>query len=254
MKTNTRTEILAYIKQKNEVTPQDIICFIGKTPAAVYRHLKKLQASKNIYKIGRPPKVRYYVYANMNTKSALITNVTNWAASGDSRFAAPEQLCATRDVFEARSNRLINNFKKLGLTENLAYLLGAIVGEIGNNSFDHNIGQWRDTTGILFASDEAARVIIIADRGQGVLATLKKVRPNLVDSSAALNTAFTESISGRSPEQRGNGLKFVKKVIIENNLGLTYYSGDAMAKIDSSGLSVAKSDIVIPGTLSIITY
>jgi len=34
------------------------------------------------------------------------------------------------------------------LSEGDAYMAGAIAGEIGNNSFDHNIGNWPDMAGI----------------------------------------------------------------------------------------------------------
>jgi len=52
------------------------------------------------------------------------------------------------------------------------------------------------------------RKVVLADRGQGVLTTLKRVRRELTNSSEAIRVAFTETISGRYPETRGNGLKF----------------------------------------------
>ncbi len=51
--------------------------------------------------------------------------------------------------------------------------------------------------------------IIIADRGRGIMETLKKVKPGLANDMDALTVVFTERISGRAPEARGNGLKFV---------------------------------------------
>ena len=52
--------------------------------------------------------------------------------------------------------------------------------------------------------------ICIADREQGIFQSLIKVHPELIDEQTALHAAFETIISGRSPEQRGNGLKFVK--------------------------------------------
>ncbi len=49
----------------------------------------------------------------------------------------------------------------------------------------------------------------MVDRGQGVLATLQQVVPQLTDAREGLRIAFTETITGRALEQRGNGLKFV---------------------------------------------
>lgn len=102
--------------------------------------------------------------------------------------------------------------------------------------------------------DLSARVIILVDRGQGVLATIKRVRPRTPDDKSALLTAFTEIISGRYPEQRGNGLKYVKKVMDENNLYLEFYSGRAEAKISNGNLTIEKIDKYIPGTLAIIKF
>lgn len=255
MKTDTNAKILAYIKENKEVSAKDIIAFSGFSPQAVFRQLKVLQNNGKIYKIGKTPKVRYYAYTNdIESKSKTISNAINWVVSGADSFAIPEQLCQTQDVFRARTDRLLNNLKRIIKDENLIFLLVAIIGEIGNNSFDHNLGQWTGVPGVLFIVDEAERLIILADRGQGVFATLKRVRPNLINDQEALKTAFTETISGRAPENRGNGLKFVKKVIIENNLSLEFHSGQAVANINQAGLTIKKSDNLIHGTLSIINF
>jgi hypothetical protein len=96
----------------------------------------------------------------------------------------------------------------------------------------------------------------LADRGIGVLATLKRVRPNLNTHEAALATAFTEIISGRAPEERGNGLKFVKKVITENPMGLVFQSGDTEVILhkDDNGLHMNSSQNIIRGCLAFITF
>lgn len=255
MKTNTKQRILAYVKENEAVSAKDIIAFSGFSAQAVFRQLKQMQTKGQIYKVGKPPKVRYYAYNNiMEDKSSQIAQAIDWAASGDARFAAPDQLCPTRDVFQARCDRLINAVKKLLNNENAGFLVAAVVGEIGNNSFDHNIGQWLGEPGLIFIFDEENKTVIISDRGQGVLATLKRVRPELSNDQEALRVAFTEKISGRAPEQRGNGLKFVKKVITENNWRLNYYSGSAVAEINYGGLTISKSDVKIPGTLAIINF
>lgn len=78
----------------------------------------------------------------------------------------------------------------------------------------------------------------MADRGQGVLQTLKRIRPNLIDDKKALEVAFTEIISGREPEERGNGLKFVRNVVTKNLIRLYFQSGNAQLELkrDSSDL------------------
>jgi hypothetical protein len=43
---------------------------------------------------------------------------------------------------------------------------------------------------------------------------------------------MTELRSGRSPKQRGNGLKFVRNVATENPIGVSIQSGTAEATIE----------------------
>ena len=47
-----------------------------------------------------------------------------------------------------------------------------------------------------------------------------------------MQIAFTEIVSGRAPEQRGNGLKVVRQVAKKDNaIGLNFRSGTALAEI-----------------------
>lgn len=55
--------------------------------------------------------------------------------------------------------------------------------------------------------------VLLADRGQGIPRSLAAVAPYITDDQVAVETAFRETISGRAPERRGNGLKFVREVI-----------------------------------------
>ena len=135
-------------------------------------------------------------------------------------------------------------------------LITAITGEIGNNSFDHNLGNWPDVPGILFAHDLGKKRIVLADRGQGILKTLKKVRPKLSTHQKALDVAFNEIVSGRAPEYRGNGLKFVKNVVAKNNMHLLFLTGDAALKINRSKtyLSIKQTNNYLQGCLALIRF
>ena len=252
MHTDTRNKILAYIREKGQTTPNELWHFLNISQPALYKQLKKLLQTDQISKIGTPPKVKYFPKFNM-ANNEIEQKSTNWAVTGDPQFASTEWLCSTRDVFQARQERLLTTLKNL-ISENLLYLIVGMVGEIGNNSFDHNLGNWRDVAGVLFAVDTETREIILSDRGQGILSTIKRVRPETLDDQTALNTAFTEIISGRAPEQRGNGLKFVKKIIEENNLSLQFYSGQAAVEISSGKFTIKQSDKIIPGSLAIIKF
>ncbi len=150
----------------------------------------------------------------------------HWAETPQAAEPKPEMYCQTRDVFQARLEMFQTRLSSI-LPLTTVSLVTAVAGEIGNNSFDHNLGSWPDVPGIFFSYAIRSRKVILADRGQGILATLKRVLPDLTSAEEALKVAFTETISGRFPEARGNGLKFVRSIIIGNPFTLYFQTGDA---------------------------
>ena len=110
--------------------------------------------------------------------------------------------------------------------------------------------------GIFFAWNLDKGIIVLADRGQGILSTLKRVKVDLTNHQDALRIAFTQVISGRAPEYRGNGLKFVKDVIIANKISLFFQTGDAWLKIqkNDSDINIKKSAINFHGCLAAIKF
>ncbi len=145
-----------------------------------------------------------------------------------------EYYCQTRDVFEARNNKIPEMLVNKGMDEGLAYLIYSMIGELGNNSFDHNLANWPNVIGIFFnvEYDGESGMAVIADRGLGVLNTLKKAAPNLNNDEEAVELAFTKKISSRILENRGNGLKFVKNNVMDKNLVLKFHSGNAQVFIN----------------------
>jgi hypothetical protein len=164
--------------------------------------------------------------------------------------------CPDSSVFQARLSRLESELGKIKKISAIFPLISAITGEIGNNSFDHNLGNWPDIPGIFFAYDLGKGQIVLADRGQGILTTLKKVKPELKTHQEALRVAFTEIISGRAPEYRGNGLKFVKDVVETNKISLLFYTGNAELKIQKKNpnLDIKKSKTFLRGCLALIKF
>ncbi|PIP51596.1 hypothetical protein COZ61_00895 [Candidatus Berkelbacteria bacterium CG_4_8_14_3_um_filter_33_6] len=174
--------------------------------------------------------------------------------SGENILSKQEH-CPTRDIFQARLDKIRLNFEsKPEINLDILYSLIAIIGEIGNNAYDHNLGKWRDMMGIYFDVDFENKTIVVADRGQGILSSIQKVKPETKNDLEALKVAFTEVISGRYPEKRGNGLKFVTKVSKDLGIQINLHSGNAVAKIENKKLSFENSDQTINGVLAIIKY
>lgn len=179
-----------------------------------------------------------------------------WAESSTAPELPLDQYCHTHDIFTARLDTLSALLYQNADTKEMASLLVAVIGEIGNNSFDHNFGNWPDVPGIFFSYNTDKRIILLADRGVGVRATLLRVRPNLKDDRDALQVAFREHVSGRAPEQRGNGLKFVHNVAVGYSLGISLHSGTAVAEIarDKGQFGVRLAERNVRGTITKITY
>ena len=132
----------------------------------------------------------------------------------------------------------------------------AVAGEIGNNSFDHNLGNWPDILGIFFGYRLDQRIIALADRGRGILQTLRNVMNGIRDDKEALRIAFTEVISGRAPEARGNGLKFVRETVIQYPLKLFFQTGGAVLKLKKNdpALHIASARTYLRGCIAMISF
>ena len=195
--------------------------------------------------------------------AALIARGRAWVLAPSDRVPRdPDQHCPTRDVFTGRLDHARIILERTPEFAECSSELIAAAGEIGNNAFDHNIVQWRDVPGCWFgwAIVGSRWGVVLADRGQGVLATLRRIRPELSDDASALRVAFHEVISGRSPEQRGNGLKFVASVIGRGGAGervLEFSSGAATVTLRANSGAINESqDVCDPkvlGTLAVLT-
>ena len=146
--------------------------------------------------------------------SSTLARSLEWYAASEPPAADPE-VCASRDVFEGRLDGLLRTLLRTGWTADAAALVVAVLGEVGNNCFDHNLGQWRDAAGchLGWETDVAASLFWVVDRGVGILETLRRADPALDTPQRAVEAAFARALSGRTPERRGNGLKFVRAVV-----------------------------------------
>jgi hypothetical protein len=153
----------------------------------------------------------------------------------------------TRDVFTARIQSYIMETKK--------YLEAAVIGEIGNNTFDHNfIFEENFPWGVYCNLSYKREYIVLADYGMGVRRSLLSVLPSIGSDLEAVETAFTKRISGRSPEQRGNGLKFVSETIQQNGWHLYFQSGSGSCSIDRKGITFSEKIPIVTGCLAILDF
>lgn len=185
----------------------------------------------------------------------LFWGAKRWSMKGQSE---PIEIfyCPNKAVFEARKN-VMEKLLKNEVGE--AYsLISTSAAEIGNNCFDHNLGKWTDVVGMYFGYSFEQRRIVLADRGIGILRTLRQTLPDLDNEKDALYIAFTEMVSGRAPEARGNGLKWVRRNVEGGYFNLTFQTGSTEL-ILGANQTLSKDDISennqnLPGCLALIEY
>jgi hypothetical protein len=252
MKTNTRYNLLKLIEKHVMARPVDLARSLKITPQALHRHLKRLVVEGTLGVVGAPPFTQYRL-AGPDFEAAF-----SWLKGGPLPASTPSY-CATRDVMEGRLPQLAQWVRK-GLPEAQLPLVIATAAEVANNAFDHNLGKWRDVPGCWLEAQVMGKElwVCVADRGQGVRQSLSTVL-SLPDDQTALETVFDRIISGRSPERRGNGLKFVKKVITEGpGRGLAAASGSGQVSFGELGPSchrvVARHFGHVDGTLGVMIW
>lgn len=202
---------------------------------------------------------RYYLLPELQKFALDIEELgLVWATSAIPPDLSSEYYCELPDRFTSRVTKMGMELQRNQLFSlELASLITLVASEIGDNSFAHNVGNWPDTPGAFYAYDLKKRVIVIADRGRGVKATLRQVRPSIIDDKEALKVAFTEIISGRSPEKRGQGLKVVLKVLESREVGLFYCSGIGVVTVpvEKPGyLSIGIAKQNVRGTYCVIKF
>lgn len=241
---------------------QNTLVSIGKTAQMLgvsIDTLRRWDVAGRLQPIRSSPRGhRYYLQSDIEQflhEKHVVSWARQWATAYRAMEPASSMYCQTRDVFQARLEQFQSNLSRV-MSVSTVSLVTAVAGEIGNNSFDHNLGNWPDITGIFFSYSIRNGEVILADRGQGILTTLKRVRPKLTSAQEALKVAFTETISGRLPEARGNGLKFVRSIVVGNPFTLQFQTGNAhlyIKQYDKNTL-VRQTETAIRGCFAIIGF
>lgn len=175
----------------------------------------------------------------MNEKISEIIQTINKASLQKNT----DYFCTSRDIFQARLDAYIARTQQ--------YLLSAVIGEIGNNTFDHNWDYADGHARGVYFNSEISNEIIMADFGRGLRNSLFSVRKCDTDLEA-IKVAFTEQVSGRAPEQRGNGLKFVLESVKEKNWYLYFQSGNACCIISDGQIDFLETTISFTGCLAVV--
>lgn len=200
---------------------------------------------------------RYYSFSDLAKYTKGIYQLAKeWAMSLEAASPLETFYCPSIEKFKTRLERMAREMEMNDTLREIGPVVASVAGEIGNNSFDHNIGNWPDIPGAFFSYDLGKRTIALADRGRGVLTTLRATRPDLQDDVEALHMAFTEVVTGRAPEHRGNGLKYVRKAVTKFDLFLSFRSGDAevVLKDGRDDVQPAVATDVVRGSLTLLQF
>lgn len=221
--------------------------------------LRNWEKSGKLRAYRSPGGQRYYGLSDLRRFMVVLETLGwAWAASAQPPEIPDEYYCERQDRFTSRLEKMsVVLSQSLGsAAHDIVSLLTLVAGEIGDNSFAHNVGNWPDVPGVFFAYDVSKRLIVLADRGRGVLTTLRHVRPHLTNDIDALRVAFTEIVSGRDPEKRGNGLKVVRRVAESQGIGLLFRSGLGAVYIpDRPGpMRISATRENVRGAYAVITF
>ncbi len=162
--------------------------------------------------------------------------------------------CEYRDEFDGKLERFMEMFKNFGLNEYDSRLATSLVGELGNNAFDHNLGSWpTDISGCIIVAQNYPKKkkiqIAIGDPGVGFLGSLKAAFPSLKTDIEAIKKGLGGN-TGRIGELRGNGLKLIQQWTIDNFSGkLAIQSGEGLVIVGENGITEAKRNKIL-GTLA----
>lgn len=152
--------------------------------------------------------------------------------------------CISRDIFQARLDSFILKSQK--------YIESALIGEIGNNTFDHN---WKfaenQMRGAYLNLNFHDKYVVLADYGRGIKESLSSVI-KLTSDLEAVETGFTKQISGRLPEQRGNGLKFVAETMKEKKWQFYFQTGNGCCSIEDGNITFSQTNDYFKGCLAIL--
>lgn len=168
--------------------------------------------------------------------------------------------CLYRDEFNARLERFISMFLKFGLNKEDAYRAMSVVGELGNNVFDHNSGSWPlNISGCIIAAQNYPKKksiqFVIGDPGVGFKGSLKSAYPEINNDIEAIKKGLAGH-TGRVGEKRGNGLRLIQEWTINNFSGkVMIHSGDGLVIVDKNGSKSYKVNRIL-GSLAqfVINY
>ena len=166
----------------------------------------------------------------------------------------PLILCKYRDEFNAKLEYFLKMFRNFGLSEADSQRATAVIGELGNNVFDHNLGNWpTPIVGAIIAGQNYPAYkkieITIGDPGVGFYESLTKAFPDIKSDTDAIKKGL-EGNTGRVGEQRGNGLKLIQEWTINNFSGqVMIHSGDGLAIVAKDGIQLRKVHKIL-GTIA----
>ncbi|MFA6106276.1 MAG: hypothetical protein WC745_01240 [Patescibacteria group bacterium] len=149
--------------------------------------------------------------------------------------------CNYRDEFDGRLGRFIQMFGNFGLNSGDATLAATLVGELGNNSFDHNLGSWpTDISGNIIIAQNYPKLkkiqIVVGDPGVGFLGSMRPAFPELSSDLEAIEKGLS-GFTGRIDERRGNGLRLIQEWTIKNFYGtLSIQSGTGLINVSAKGM------------------
>ena len=138
--------------------------FLGVTPMT----LRRWEKSGKLLPLRTPTGQRRYTVEQLSgiLGGGSVERALLWVSDTEGREPESVFYCLTATVFQDRLMRAERELARMrGMRETYSLVIAA-AGEIGNNSFDHNIGNWPDVPGIFLLSmgSDVLSCWLIADK------------------------------------------------------------------------------------------
>lgn len=231
MRTQTRAKIVQFVARRPDgAKAADIIKMSGISFQAVHRHLRALVKEGTLTAQGKPPATRYFAKAfPRHEESVRLDSVRAWHAAKTPPKDTGGILCSMPEDLFRRFELTADIVARLLPKAELSALLD-VMARLAGNAFDHNDGHWHEAPGCWLETQLVGKRlwICVADRGQGVLRSLRRAHPDIPDEQAALAAAFERTISGSG--RKGEGLKKVRATVMTGERGIACRSGRGLSE------------------------
>ena len=203
--------------------------------AELFVSITSLSFDGDTYQVeGRNEVVNYlrniHFFERLEEVKGLVANADLHAQKNSIEDVSSVHLYKKKDSFYTYANKdmIATALADSKIGEDEIDTIIALLGEVIDNAFSHNLGKWDPIIGpvVIFLmqhnQQEGKLHFSVCDFGIGFLGTLKHNYPDLKTEGEAILRALSPEVTGRDPQRGGNGLNFLRENVFNGFKGELY--------------------------------